>query len=290
MAISSCKKTSTFIPGPTTNDSTVLTSMFYLDTTQAPVGDTLGKFLFSYDATKRLINFKEHINRAHTNALSFTTEFKFLYSGTDTLPEKVYITTSNYINYPTISSSYDTVFLFYQNGKVIKDSAFYTGITNVVNINIIDLKKVNNTSWYYTYRRGGDPVTTLNTFHSYANWQNDNLMESIDSVYDGVGSWGKTKSFQFSYDNHPNPLRKAFYLFPLHINIAGYFSPNFGPFVMTYLGNSSSNNVTFQNYTNSSGTEIALWEYSYASNGLPTSGIWNNGGIRRKLVYKYTKL
>src|SRR5688572_13799274 len=112
--------------GTTQNDSVYIQSLIILDTTRPAGQDTIFKYQFFYDAAKRLskrVSF-EYWSMSPPPVL-VKTENLFSYQGSDKVPSVIYTDVVNYVN---PGSSYkDTLFFFYQNGMIVKDSFNFLG-------------------------------------------------------------------------------------------------------------------------------------------------------------------
>lgn len=142
------------------------------------------------------------------NAVDFTSDIRFSYSGNDTVPSVLYA----YHNYS--QPIYDTVYLNYNNGRIVRDSTVYGVSGSPKSFVKFDFLQVSNNLYTGSYI---DSVAGFQsseaTVNSSVNWQNGNLIAEKDTIH-YVGGSDYIQSKDYTYDQRPNPLRKALLNFP----------------------------------------------------------------------------
>jgi len=103
------------IPTETIEDSTLLTKL--VSVSGATLSDTSGSYDITYDAMKRI----KTVIATYLNDPGDTYEETRFYNGNDTLPYKIAIFWDGEV--------YDTSFLTYNNGTIIKDSLISHEVT-----------------------------------------------------------------------------------------------------------------------------------------------------------------
>ena len=212
---SSCQKEVDPALGRTTDntsDSIYLKQYTELDASLPPGSDTILKANIFYDAQKRAVKLTDY-----NFSFDAQTVIDFFYSGSDTLPYK------SIVYYEEIVTDYrDTIFFWYTNGMVSRDSTISNDITN----NIYFGTTVN------IFTPGGNstlvrergyfslPTTTPDYDMSSALLQtrlNGNLTMEDDTTIFGIKHSFRDHT-EASYDNKINP----FYKITVHYPINGF--------------------------------------------------------------------
>lgn len=268
-------------------DSTLIDQIVVLDTTPIQI-DTLLKCKFSYDEYKRLHTYEEN-SYLSNNFLYYKTTFRNFYSNSDTLPQIVFIKNVQYNNNIPNSISYDTLFLSYQDGFVVRDSSSRIE-SGELGYNVYTFSRQSDWVFKVKYKiyAPGFGITE-DSLAVFANWQNGNLIQEIDSL-----NGAPINDFRFSYDNKPNPFHKAFLKIPTPgVRFWPLGDPFiFGPLYSKFYATSSRNNLVSQRdiYNNS----IAPTSYNliYGTNGLPQSAFRYISSAPlsvQKYIYQYTQ-
>jgi hypothetical protein len=276
--ISSCKKGAdnytTDDPVTNNGDGTYLQKFIYLDTTLATGIDTSDVFEFSYDAQKRLSGYVHMLyNPGVTGTGRFRSRNSYTYSyqSNDTLPYRV-IEDKFYFANPA-NNGRDTVYHFYQNGNIVKDSI--GNASEYATYTFAKLSPTRTRVAFAVYR--APSIVHRDTMYSFTNWQNGNVIQEIDSAKNPITGIYRISDINVSYDSKPNPFKKLVlpYYNPYAPDIdenvlEGYFSP-------------TANNNTYLDWD----SDIYITRYQYGTNGLPLFS-WDNNIY--KGIYKYVKL
>ncbi|HEY6064140.1 MAG TPA: hypothetical protein VIV35_11055, partial [Chitinophagaceae bacterium] len=290
LLISSCNKTGNNLTNPVTNDSLTIQQILIFDTSIYTY-DTLLKCKFAYDGNKRIDYFEEtSYTTQGGNNLSMKTTFKNLYIGSDTLPQIIFIDILLYNNNPTNAHMFDTLFLTYQNGIVVRDSSSRIQSGNLA-YSVFTFLKLNNSNYKVNYKSYTPGFGFANdSFFVFTNLQNGNLIQEIDTLHGFP-----VNNFEYLYDNKPNPFKNIFPKIPTPV--VGYDHNYggdvfiFGPIYSSYYATSSVNNMISADNHRYIG-EIANYNITYGVNGLPQTAICTHTSSNsvQKYVYQYTHL
>jgi hypothetical protein len=247
----SCKKQMPDSPIVRPNDSTVISEVIYLDTTALPSPDTLGFVTYRYDVSKRLTS------KVVTEGVipdQYISTYKYIYSGTDTLPFKV---TTVRVQ-PLSDIAYDTLLLFYNpQGIVIEDSFIEyfdpsTSATRTTRHFVITVGNVYQQTTEYDYYSGAVQSDIFKNFYQLI--QNGNISTQIDTV-----ATGQYNQYYFLYDDKINPLYKNAIHYPI-----------FFPEHLFYEDPQPKNNITSVNqYQYGVGNYQFDYLFVYNENDLP---------------------
>lgn len=262
------------------NDSVYIKSLVILDSFVLSANDTAFKFFFDYDSQKRLNRLREF--HYVSNTIDFTSDVRFSYSGNDTLPSVLYV--YSIYSLPV----YDTVYLSYNNGKIVKDSSAYGTPGSPKSFVKFDFLQVSNNLYTGSYI---DSVfgfqASRTTLNSNVNWQNGNMVAEKDTIqYVSGPTYFQSKDY--TYDQNPNPLRKAMLNFPTTGFYFNTTSMAHGNLYLKAFVNNSANNILTEIYN--PGNELTTWVYTYGANGLPKISIRQRASRLRKVIYDYTSL
>jgi hypothetical protein len=199
---------------PSSTDHPLLSKFVEVDTVFTTPTDTQYSIQFKYDAQKRVT---ESVTKSYFNypLIDIETE-KYFYNGTDTLPFKAIAYYTDAVN-----NYIDTVFLFYSNGLIRKDSTISTNTTTGTFFGI-DVKEFtaagNNTLLakrsYYT-RNTSVPDDTYNTTY-LKTYNNGNIAIQEDADQD---AWSTQYGFyELTFDNHPNPFYRVKLPYPIIVD------------------------------------------------------------------------
>jgi hypothetical protein len=253
---------------PPANDSTLLLKYIEVDTTLPAGSDTIFQDIYSYDNKRRLIHY-------YANVFSTEQEADLFYSGNDTLPYKV-------ISVWTNSSDiyHDTVFYFYSNGLVTKDSTIeYNGATNQFSQAIARVYTPEGDNAQFEYRHYSLPhappdeekrLTFLITR------QNGNIRVQDDTS--AVVQFSYAAHEEVKYDDKTNPFYQAF---PMHYQVlSGSFSGQ------------KNNPVEDITWDDPSQPTRLTYSYTYRADGRPLLvKVFDQalGGEYVKGIFLYTK-
>lgn len=281
ICFSSCQKEIDWsVNNPAQSDSTYIKSVVILDSFVSSPNDTALKFFFDYDSQKRLSRLREF--HYVSNTIDFTSDVRFTYPGNDTMPSILHII-STYG-----SSLYDTVYLNYTNGKIVRDSSAYGFPGSPRSFARYDFSQVGNDLYAGSYI---DSVvgfqSARSTVNSYVNWQNGNLVAEKDTIH-YPGGPDNFQSKDYTYDQRPNPLRKAMLNFPTTAFYFNTVNMAHGNMYLKAFVNSSSNNILTE--LNNPGNELTTWDYIYGTNDLPKQALRHRASSLRKVLYSYISL
>ncbi|MEO8404958.1 MAG: hypothetical protein ABI480_10190 [Chitinophagaceae bacterium] len=199
--------------GTTTSDSTRLKMIIGIDTAFANGIDTSDKYLFQYDASKRLTFIDIYEYEPGQAGVQYHDNEQRFYNGTDTLPYKVVYYVDDH---PTLDDI-DTVYLTYQNGVIIKDSSISVqGAGNPVRyISVRKYKLLHGMLINANiYSLVGSSLVLTDSITSGQTYLNNNLVHQQDTLFGSGGNeiWDITRA----YDNHPSPLQRISLPFPIY--------------------------------------------------------------------------
>lgn len=264
------------------SDSIYIKSFYILDSLRPPGQDTVLKFLFDYDNQKRIGRLREYHYDYPVNPVNFTSDVRYSYAGNDTLPSILY----SYAYY--FAPVYDTVYLSYSNGQILRDSSAYGVPGSPRSFVRYNFQQVNSSSYTGSYI---DSVVgfqaTVKTVNSFVNWQQGNLVAEKDTIH-FTGGPDNVQSKDYTYDQKINPLRKAVLNFPITAFYFNTFTMAHGNSYLKAFVNNSANNILTE--TISPGFDLVTWSYLYTSNGLPKSATRKVSGSVYKIYYYYTSL
>lgn len=184
------------------NDSIYLDKTFGIDTTLPAGADTTDKAFFTYDNSKRL----SKLIQLYGTGFNVSTTFDFLYNGNDSLPWKMI----DRDIFPGVYDEADTIYFFYSNAVVSKDSTItwdnMAGMNTGARVTtyLVSGNTVNRTDKHYDFI-GGNYVlnntsqVTINVTSSSGNILTQTLVSGSNTF----------QSVQASYDNKPNPFSRA---------------------------------------------------------------------------------
>lgn len=255
--LTSCQKETDFTFGNnrTQSDSAYLSKYIGVDTTMPPGSDTVSKAFVSYDNLKRA-------SMIYTFNIGYddTTIYYLRYQGSDTVP---YLWIEKDINYNGPGTyQYDSIFLFYNNGFVTKDSLVnwvYPAnfISDIMVRNFIASgAQVKEYEKDYTYFFGVPSGIILDSALFNVGFTSGNL--SAQTLISGNGFYN---TVQATYDNKKNPFGKM---------IKTRY-PAFEGFMFEDWNIQSNNplQVQYQEILSSPGSE--QYNYIYRSDGYPVS-------------------
>lgn len=288
ICFSSCQKEIVWkLNNRTQSDSIFIKSVFIIDTVSFGDRDTIFKFLFDYDDVGRISRIKEYGSyESMANTYRFQSDIKFTYLGSDTLPSVLYIVSSFNL------TVFDTVYLTYNNGVIIKDSSAYGILGAPASFVLFSFRELGNNRIQGSYIDSTIGVSALrNNVNSSINWQSGNLLSEKDTFIYTMPVSSFIEDKEYTYDQKPNPLRKALLNFPM----IAYYSTNSNSLTMAqgcwYLKSfftKSVNNILTE--TRNPGNEVTTWDYTYKPNGLPKKAIRYRGGTMYKFIYNYINL
>lgn len=269
-------------PAPPLQDSTYIASMVMLST--SPPRDTIIKTSFYYDAQKRLSRLSEvqYSSTPPYNAIEFSGEIRYQYNGADTLPSLL-LCRSVYLTHP---AWYDTVRLTYQNGEIIKDSSAYGAPGTPPAYKVMNFLRIGSNNYTATFI---DSVVGFSAYRQElkagVNWQNGNLISASDTMGTAISN------YSFTYDTHPNPLRKILFKF-LSPGFAWNYhgDPVFGSwFLNGEFYAATVNNIVIERRPVS--IEVIYRQFEYLPNGYPKSMVSSLNGLPfSKVEFFYTSL
>lgn len=271
----SCQKEIDWTAPVTVNDSIYLKKFIILDTTETSGADTSWVLEFNYNAQKRLSDYRityYELGISGPGRIRGYKQLNYLYPGTDTFPSRII---ENLTDLQIPANSYtDTMYYFYQNGSIIKDSS---GNTNEYFVD--EINKVSPTRTFLI-QRDFDPLfgLTIDTVFIYTNWQNGNILAQKDSTWQPfMGGFWDVDDYVLGYDNKPNPFKRMVlpYNIPLSKDI---FTVDLEDF-----GYPTNNNIIYLEQ-NGLGDNLS---YQYRSDGLPVICRGDDG---IKCYYQYTRL
>jgi hypothetical protein len=266
----------------TQSDSIYIKSVFILDSLHPTSQDTVLKFAFDYDSQKRISRLREYHYDNIANSIDFSSDVRFSYSGNDSMPSVLYAYAMYFL------PVYDTVYLNYNNEKIVRDSSAYTTPGSPKSFVKFDFLRVSNNLYAGSYI---DSVVGFQasgaTLNSYVNWQNGNLIAEKDTIH-YTGGPDYIQSKDYTYDQRPNPLRKAMLNFPTTSFYFNTLTMAHGTWYLKAFANNSINNILTERI--SPGYDLVTWSYFYTSNGLPEKAIRQVPGSIYKVCYYYTSL
>ena len=272
---SSCQREIDVSPARITNinDSIYIKQVVALDTTLPAGSDTLTRATFSYDADKRVTMLAEY---NYAWGPQFTEVTKYFYSGSDTLPYKLVVSYSDFVN-----DYNDTIFLFYRGENVSKDSTISYDITN--NTFFVTVVKVftpdgNNTfiqSRIYNNPPPSPPGLQWSGMIMQSRVNGNITLQDDTTTFSVV--YTDRLHHRISYDNKTNPIYRTQVHYPI---ISGY-------------NHQQKNNTTEQRSWDIAGQfeDHLRYDYIYRSDGYPLSVTItevNNPSNKWKAVYFYT--
>lgn len=191
-------------------DSTYLKMVISLDTSKPSGADTSIKYVFTYDAQKRLEQVLIFEYYPGTPGVRFEHLEKRFYSGSDTLPYKMV----TYFDDAPTSASIDTIYFTYHNGVLIKDSIISYQGTRLDDVSTTTFHQLANNRLYAIRKVESDGIlVSRDSLTSTQTWQNGNLRSQQDTLFlpGGIHTW----DFQREFDNNPNPLRRTTLPYPM---------------------------------------------------------------------------
>lgn len=256
------------------NDSGYVKKFVAIDTTEAPGADTVRIFDFDYDAQKKLSGYVHTIYEPGTSGpgrIRAYYRYQYAYRGTDTLPYRI-IEELNDIRFPANNYT-DTLFYFYQDGVVIKDSS-----GNVNEYFTDEIIPLSPTRTLLRQRNLVPPfgLSTDTTF-IFTNWQNGNLLQETDSLWLPLLGFYDISSFTAQYDTKPNPFKRLVLKYRIP------FNKDVFTFALEGLVAPTANNMVFFD----GDTGSLATRYQYRPDGLPVFS-WDDDGV--KCIYRYTRL
>lgn len=283
----SCRRDNPDLPFTESGDSTYIHSIVGYDSAVFHI-DTVIRIYFTYDNDKRINTVREEIYQSNTTNLSYAVDYRYEYTGADTLPKKVFTKWINHLG--TAIPSYDTAFLTYDNDIIVKDSASIGGAVGGFYYYVINLTRTANQLYRF---EGRDHDPSQNIWVSrrlFVNWVNGNLVQEIDSNYHAATNTWYMNTANYQYDNHPNPLRRAMFRFPSH-NFRRSVNPftAMGPHLLSAYWLNTTNNVTRDEYS-AINPQVVNWTYTYRANGFPRTALRHYVNSYRKFLFHYTDL
>jgi hypothetical protein len=267
------------------SDSGYIKSLIIINPQFPSPVDTLFKFLFDYDVQKRISRVREYSYEYNstTQGINFKSEIKFSYNGIDTVPARLFVRATY-----NSSSWFDTVDLKYNNGMVREDSVTFATLGSPVSFIKFNFQELGNGSWTGNYIDSvpGHQATT-HTMRSFVNWQNGNLVAERDTFYNS-GVPGNFLSKDFTYDQHPNPLKRAMLNVPTTAYHLNWVTSAHGNWYLRAFVNNSANNILTQ--LHNPGAYYDTWTYTYRPDGLPVKAFRSNSGGVWDVYYSYTTL
>ncbi|MEO8404957.1 MAG: hypothetical protein ABI480_10185, partial [Chitinophagaceae bacterium] len=201
-------------PPPASNDSTLISRYFELDTTGSPATDTLYKISFSYDDHKRVTHITENSRDVINPVFVFNTTTDYYYNGNDTLPFK---TTSSSTDVGTLNF---VTYYYYQNGIVVSDSMItYDGVNRLLERQMTTYFSSGDSIFYrskaltYSVSNPAAPPTVSN-YHDniFRVVQNGNI--TVQKNIENAGT--EYPQYALTYNTGINPLRKAIIPYPVY--------------------------------------------------------------------------
>lgn len=262
------------------NDSVYISKLTELDTLLPPGLDTIQNATFDYDASKRIshIFFAEYGGQGP----DLTDDYYYFYNGNDTLPYKIAHQSGSVANGPF---GFDTTFLFYTGGVLIKDSIIEAASDQVYQRTTVSLFTKIADGHYRVDTRlmdGGEVYT------SYTNSHFTLVGGNAVSLKDTTVSEGGNDAIsieQSDYDNHPNPLKRVAAHYPTasaHYGLLNEISAN--------------NRIRWQGLFKYEGSfeenYLEVYEFRYRADGYPVARISKGGNaeLSLKTIYSYKKL
>jgi hypothetical protein len=257
-SFSSCQKEIDWsLNSKTQVDSTILIKYIEFDTTLTPGLDTMTVGTFDYNNSGRLIG--ENIvtkdqNAPPTTTFPFFEKYTYLYNNNETLPYKVIVSHRSFLD-----DGYDTAYLFYMNGIVIRDSIrsrYIDALSNIYESIAVNLYTNNGNNTQITQYR----TQTLNppawpppcpgTMNYQKTYVNGNIISEVGNYTDcsGIG----TSEANLVFDNRPNPA------YPYRIPY---------PVLDGFLAGTQKNNPVES--WSSVGIDWYKYSYTYRSDGYP---------------------
>jgi hypothetical protein len=259
------------------NDSGYIKMFFTRDTTFISKLDTLEKFLFFYDASKRIkrVDFYDY-----KPGVSGVQDFGFVersYKGIDTLPYKVVFKGVG-------SSVIDSTFIFRTNGIVEKDSTVTDNQTRIMSYYLwTSSERIIQRRLHYN--AAGNHVYTDSSL-LIRKWVTPSKLSSSDSIYNGPPN---SVLFDFGllyttdYDNKPNPFKMM---------AAGGYPVDALEVVSEpglFFGAKYRNNIIKFTFTIPPPLYTYTNTYFYRSDGLPVT-MYTNADQTFKSTYIYQRL
>jgi hypothetical protein len=285
IGFSSCQKEIDWgTSGQVTNDSIYISQFVDLDTSFTPGLDTMDKTIFSFDTQKRIKAINIAIYTPGSPGITDIAWDERYYNGVDTLPYKIVCKFSG-------QTEIDTTFIFYVNGRVVKDST----VSNASSSKLVAL--FNWLSSTRIYERNSHYDINNNVVQedsSYFNrvWISQNQINTADTTY-GLSTiipafFENIQSSAIQFDNNPNPLSKLSIGYPPdfgeYVGQPGLF---WGGYELSLLKNNFTI-VTYSNFYPGSSTSTITYSYKYRDDGYPLIGRNNSNSI--KTIYGYTSL
>ena len=268
-------------PGDQQTGETYIKQLVFLDTTRPSGQDTLVKRIFAYDASNRLLSTETFGYSSPPNAfgINLKSTSRQYYTGSNSFPDKI---TFENLQFDIPGNNYfDTLYLFYQNGIVKKDSVRYSIATTIIN----HFDQLSTTRSRIITRQLNSSGVIIDTSYTYTEWENGNLVREVDSQYFHLLPPGiLVYETSCTYDNRPNPFRKMFipYMYPASAAKAIGFPVEFELF-----SHPSENNIRTLAMDALGNSTV---EYRYNEEGLPEFATVNESGLTYKACFIYTKL
>lgn len=268
-------------PPATIKDSTLLTQFVGFYTTGNM--DTFVKATIAYDALKRI----SMISMIFPDDPGDFDEEKFFYNGNDTLPYKM----TKFWD----GDVHDTLFLTYENGKIIKDSLvvweLYLGNHSLSYVETFTFEQLGSNRYFVRRNVYGEsdllnPVSGDSTY-CIRNIQDGNVISGKDSVYDYGSQTLIEYTYQKSFDDKKNPLRRL--TLPYSV-ITQDLLDGHALLDLDGKNNVNSSTMTVKVGSNAIETFPSTFSYEYRSDGYPIS-MTNNAALPgpSKLLFYYSK-
>jgi len=214
----------------------------------------------------------------HLHAVVFSTveDDDLVYSGNDTLPYK---TTGVWAN--ALDTYYDTVFYFYSNGFVAKDSTIeYVGAAKQFSQIATRVYSPAGNNVMLEYRHYSQPTALAadadKRLMIFTTWQNGNIAVQDDTSI--LIKFSYAAHEEVKYDDKINPLSQTF---RTRYPVLGFS-----------FGSQTNNPVEDITWDNPSQPSRLTYSYTYRADGYPLSAkIFDDalGGEYLKVIYVYTK-
>lgn len=268
-----------------------LVKFFEIDTTRIAPADTIYRENYTYDAQNRIIK-KVSLELKQNGDSSDLTTTNYVYTGTDTIAQKLFIT-DKYFSIPT-DVSYDTTFYNYANNKIIRDSitssnGYYISENFTYNTNYI--------SRSFSQVDAGNGFSQQASSKIYQTKVGNNITTQIDTTIINNNLFPSNTEYSkfsatISYLNNPNPF------YPIaNANRRNYFSDDLG-----LAADSAPQNLinqqqhTISQWTNNGPVTVLInsqinYTYNTRPDGYPSSGTMlsvSNGTTRKtKILFVY---
>lgn len=268
------------IPVPPGNDSILLSELVYLDTTRTAPNDTVDVTIYRYNSQKQ-VSYTEYYH-FNNGVRDYALKTSFFYNGTDTAPyKKTAVSYSG--NPPYISATEHSFYQYNAQGITIYDSIAITNTSSYFIKDSFSLIAPDHIR-RYTVDNYFTPPGPYYTDYFYV-FSGENIVTQVTRDTPS-GHLPTHDSMVATYDNHPNPIRKAENDHQLTIGGSyGFNAYQRNNFTALYCRSTDPRNSNVTEYK-------AGFTYEYNINGYPVKAIITNllgtYPSGNKIIYRYT--